>query len=212
MCRKPRNFPPRSGRCVGPDRGGTVVQDPEDVVGQGGGAAEGAEAEGVLGSVTLAVHDDLVHGVEKADGRVRGWEDENLNLRISLKTVSKGVLVRVLVDADPAGFDDPEVASDRWLQTRDQRSDGVLEILRRRLGRQSQHGDARVVCRSITKWVTELKIEGNETPLLVQRSLDDPVVAGRAEVLLVDCRDIVAGSFKESTRQTPKVLVELESQ
>jgi hypothetical protein len=137
---------------------------------------------------------------------------ENLNLRILLRTVSQGVLVRVLIDADPAGFDDPEVASDRWLQARDQRSDGVLEIPRQRLTRQPQHGNARVVCRSIPKWVTELKIESNETPLLLQRSLDNPIVAGGAEDLLVDCRDIVASSFEEGLRLAPKVLVELEFQ
>jgi hypothetical protein len=46
----------------------------QTIIGQGGGAAKGAEADGVLRSVTLAVHDNLVHGVEEADGRVRAWE------------------------------------------------------------------------------------------------------------------------------------------
>lgn len=94
----------------------------------------------------------------------------------------------------------------------DQSPDGVVEVFRGDLRWQTQNSDARVLPRSIAKRVAEFEIESDETSSFLTRSLDDLIVAGRAETFLADGRDIVIGGSKKGMGSMAEVLVELELQ
>ncbi len=122
------------------------------------------------------------------------------------------IFVGILVDPDPSYLDDPEVVSDRLLQRCHERLNGELEMPEGGLGRQAQDGDAREVCGVVAKRIAEFEIESDETPVFLPASLDDLIIAGRAEVLAVDRGDVVAGGFEKGQSTMAQVLVELELQ
>lgn len=78
--------------------------------------------------------------------------------------------------------------------------------------RQAQDGDAGEVRGVITKRIAELEIERNEAPIFLTRGLDDLIVAGRGEVLLVDRGNIVPGGYEEGLSAMPQVFIQLELQ
>ncbi len=71
----------------------------------------------------------------------------------------------------------PEMTNDlRWS---DEGPDCFLQMGRRRLCGKSEYCDARVAGRSVPQLTPEFEIEGNQTPLLLTRGLDDSIVRGR---------------------------------
>jgi len=70
------------------------------------------------------------------------------------------------------------MTNDLGLEVRDEGPDCVLQMGRRRLCGKSQYCDARVVGRSVPQGIPEIEIEGNQTPLLLTRGLDDSIVRG----------------------------------
>jgi hypothetical protein len=104
------------------------------------------------------------------------------------------------------------MTSDRWLKGISEGVDGVLEMLEGGFRRQAQDGDPQEICGVVTKWIAELEIESNQAPLFLTRCLDDLIIAGRAEVLLVDRCDVVPRGFEESLGSMPEVFVQLELQ
>jgi len=104
------------------------------------------------------------------------------------------------------------MASDRWMKRTHERLDGKLEMPEGCFGRQAQDGDTRKICGTVTKRIAEFEIESDEAPVFLPLSLDDLIIAGRAEVLTVDCGDVVAGGFEEGPSTMAQVLVELELQ
>lgn len=74
------------------------------------------------------------------------------------------IFLGILVDPNSPCLDDPEMASDRWLERSGERVDGVLEMPEGGFRRQAQDGDAREVCGAVTKRIAELEIESDQAP------------------------------------------------
>jgi hypothetical protein len=139
-------------------------------------------------------------------------EYEFLGFGVSFKTFAERVLVRILVDPNPSRFDGPEMAGDLRFKTCDEGLDDGVEMSLRRFVRETQNCDSRVVGCAVSKRVAKLEIESDETSLLLARDLDDSIVAGRTQALIVNCRYIVTGGLQSHSSAAAQILIQLESQ
>jgi len=144
---------------------------------------------------------------------------KNLTHTLILRTSGQGIALpfdrigrcQLLVDADPAKFDDPKFPFDRLLlQGRYKCPYERVKVRVRGARREPEDGNPGIVTRHENKRVGEIEVEGDKAATFLAAAFDQVAVLRAGQRLLENRADIMSRRSEDFRAAVAEVLIELE--